>query len=268
MPEGHTIHRHARLHRKHLAGQEVAVSSPQGRFATGASILDGQRLDDVEAHGKHLFYHWGGGDLLHVHLGLVGRFRTHKANPPPPTSGTRLALQANGTTIYLSGPMTCELIEPHQKDAIHAKLGPDPLREGRRGKDAFVENLAGRRIPIGAALLDQAVVAGVGNVYRAEALFRDGIHPDVPARHLDDDTAGALWDTLVDQLRVGEKAGRIVTVDPADLGVARRTDIPRRERLYVYKRAGKPCRRCGTPIERWQVGGRKMWACPSCQPKP
>ncbi len=264
MPEGHTIHRHARLHRKHLGGHEVAVSSPQGRFATGAELLDGQRLDDVEAHGKHLFYQWGGGDTLHVHLGLVGRFRTFKAEPPPPTPGTRLAMRGNGTTIYLSGPMTCELVDPDEKDAIHAKLGPDPLREGARGLGVFRERLAKRRIPIGAALLDQSVVAGIGNVYRAEALFLEGIHPDRPARELSDAEVESLWGTLVEQLRLGERAGRIVTVTPEDAGVERRSQITR-GRLYAYKRAGRPCRRCGTPIERWQVGGRKMWACPSCQ---
>lgn len=265
MPEGHTIHRHARLHRKHLAGHVVAVSSPQGRFATGAALLDGQRLDDVEAHGKHLFYHWGGGDLLHVHLGLVGRFRTFKAEPPPPTGGTRLAMQANGTTIYLSGPMTCAVVDPDEKDAIHAKLGPDPLREGQRGLDDFAARLRRRRLPIGAALLDQSVVAGVGNVYRAEALFLEGIHPDIPARQLSDRQVASLWGTLVEQLRIGEKAGRIVTVTPEDAGVERRSQITR-GRLYAYKRAGRPCRRCGAEIHRWQVGGRKMWACPTCQP--
>ncbi len=265
MPEGHTIHRHARLHRKHLAGHEVAVSSPQGRFATGAELLDGQRLDDVEAHGKHLFYEWRGGEILHVHLGLVGRFRTHKADPPLPTAGTRLAMQANGTTIYLAGPMTCELIDHDEKDAIHAKLGPDPLREGKQGLGDFAEALGRRRIPIGAALLDQSVVAGIGNVYRAEALFLEGIHPDTPARDLSDEQVASLWRTLVEQLRLGEKAGRIVTVTPEDAGVERRSQI-KRGRLYAYKRAGRPCRRCGTPIERWQVAGRKMWACPACQP--
>ncbi len=266
MPEGHTIHRHARLHRKHLGGHEVAVSSPQGRFATGAALLDGRRLEDVEAHGKHLFYRWAGGDTLHVHLGLVGRFRTHKADPPPPTNGTRLAMRANGTSIYLSGPMTCELIDPADEEAIHAKLGPDPLREGMAGAGHFAENLGRRRMPIGGALLDQVVVAGVGTVYRAEALFLEGIHPDVPARSLGEDEVESLWATLVRQLRAGERAGRIVTVDPADVGVARRSEISRRQRLYVYKRMGQPCRRCGTPIARWTVAGRKMWACPSCQP--
>ncbi len=267
MPEGHTVHRHARLHRKHFAGRQVAVSSPQGRFATGAARLDGQELRDVEAHGKNLFYRWAGGDILHVHLGLVGKFRTYHGDPPPPTPGTRLAMRADGSTIYLAGPMTCQLIDPEQEDDMRARLGPDPLRVDRDGVDAFAANLARRKVPIGAALLDQSVVAGVGNVYRAEVLFLEGIHPDVPARTLADGQVEALWTRLEQELKRGERSGRIVTVEPADVGARRRSELRRGRRLYVYKRAGDPCHRCGTPIQRWELAGRKIWACPACQPE-
>ncbi len=264
MPEGHTIHRHARLHRRHLGGREVAVSSPQGRFARGAARLDGRRLENVDAHGKNLFYRWEGGDILHVHLGLVGKFRTHHGDPPPPTPGTRLAMQADGTTVYLAGPMTCELIDPIREEELRDRLGPDPLRAD--GSGAFAANLGRRAIGVGAALLDQSVVAGIGNVYRAEVLFLEGIHPDVPARSLRGEQVTALWRRLVAELRRGERSGRIVTVEPADVGARRRSALGRGERLYVYKRAGEPCRRCGTAVARWELAGRKIWACPACQP--
>jgi endonuclease-8 len=265
MPEGHTIHRHARLHTGHLAGKRVAAASPQGRFSAGAARLDGRRLDDVVADGKHLFYHWEGAETLHVHLGLIGRFRTFTSAPPAPTSGTRLSLVANGTTIYLSGPMICALLAPGEEETIRSRLGPDPLRRGTR-VDAFAAKLAARKIPIGAALLDQAVVAGIGNVYRAELLFMCRIDPRIPARDLSDDAVANLWETTRRELRRGERSGRIVTVDPADVGAPSRRKLDRDERRYVYQREGLPCHRCGTEIRIGEVAQRKLWHCPSCQP--
>lgn len=266
MPEGHTIHRHARLHTGHLAGKRVAASSPQGRFSAGAARLDGRRLEDVAADGKHLFYHWEGAETLHVHLGLIGRFRTYRADPPPPTPGTRLSLEANGTTIYLAGPMICTLLAPGEEEAIRSRLGPDPLQRGTRVDD-FAANLAARRIPITAALLDQAVVAGIGNVYRSELLFMCGIDPTISARDLSDDAVARLWEATRRELRRGERSGRIVTVDPAEVGAPSRRRLERDERRYVYQRDGLPCHRCGTDIRVREVGQRKAWHCPGCQPR-
>jgi formamidopyrimidine-DNA glycosylase len=265
MPEGHTLHRYARLHRRDLAGARLAVRSPQGRFAAGAARLDGRVLADVEAVGKHLFYRWEGGLTLHVHLGLFGKFRTHRGTPPPPTDGTRLAMASDAVTVYLAGPTDCSLVDPAEEDAIRSRLGPDPLREGARGAESFASRLARRSIPICEALLDQKVVAGVGNVYRAEVLFLEGIHPDVPAGDLDGDRAVRLWERMTAELRRGARSGRIVTVDPAEAGARRRSDLARDERLYVYGRAGLPCRRCGTEIAAWTPRTRTVWACPSCQ---
>lgn len=265
MPEGHTIHRYARRHRDALAGRRLAVSSPQGRFAAGAARLDGRRLGDVEAYGKHLFYRWQGGDTLHVHLGLFGRFRTHRRNPPPPSDGTRLAMAGDGVVVYLSGPTACELIDPGDEDALRARLGPDPLVDPDDG-EAFAAALSRRSIPIGAALLDQKIIAGVGNVYRAEVLFLAGIDPHRPSRRLAGDEVDRVWSTVAEQLRAGERSGRILTVVPADVGARRRRDVPRRERLYVYKRHGQSCRRCGHAIAQDELGGRTIWWCPRCQP--
>ena len=264
MPEGHTIHRYARLHRRALAGSAVAVSSPQGRFSADAAILDGRTLEDVDARGKHLFYRWEDDLTLHVHLGLFGKFRSHRSLPPPdPTPGTRMALRAGETTIYLSGPTDCRLIDAGEEDAIRNRLGPDPLADGDAA--AFAANLDRRTVGIGAALLDQKAVAGIGNVYRAEALFLEGIHPDTRARDIGEDRAARLWDRMTDLLRAGERAGRIVTVDPAEVGAATPRDLAREERLYVYKRAGEPCRRCGAAVGSWESAGRSIWACESCQ---
>ena len=127
--------------------------------------------------------------------------------------------------------------------------------------------LARRTVPVGAALLDQRAIAGLGNIYRAELLFLGGIHPNRPANTLDDDEQRELWRRAVDLLRIGERLGRIVTVNHDEIGAHSPGTIQRGERLYVYKRKGKPCRRCGTEIERWELGGRNIWACPECQPE-
>ncbi|NNF88930.1 MAG: Fpg/Nei family DNA glycosylase [Acidimicrobiia bacterium] len=269
MPEGHTIHRHARTQRGAIGGQLIRAASPQGRFAHGAKRLDGRVLEDIDAHGKHLFYRWEGGDTLHVHLGLFGKFKLHRApSPPPPSENTRLTMSSVTATVYLAGPTICELIDPHQEEALRARLGPDPLRNGsRRAKlAAFQANLARRRIPIGAALLDQRVIAGIGNVYRAEVLFRAGIDPHLPAAALAPQAAERLWSESSRQLKQGEKAGRIITVDLGDVGARRRTDLARGERLYAYGRTGEPCRRCGTPISATEMANRTIWWCSSCQP--
>jgi endonuclease VIII len=124
-----------------------------------------------------------------------------------------------------------------------------------------------RRIAIGAALLDQSVVAGIGNVFRAEALFLAGVHPDRPARDVTRGEFEALWRILRVQLRAGERSGRIVTVIPAEVGAPNRANVPDAERVYVYRRTGQPCRRCGTPVTSWPLGGRSISACPACQPR-
>jgi endonuclease-8 len=267
MPEGHTIHRLARLHGERFAGSPVRAWSPQGRFAAGAGEIDGRVLLETAAHGKHLFYRFDDERLLYVHLGLIGKFRTFGPDAPDPTHTTRLALANDRATAYLIGPMSCRLVVAGEADEIVGALGPDPLRRGRRGAAEFAARLRRRRLPVGVALLDQRVVAGIGNVYRAEILFLEGIHPETPANTVDEESAARLWETTVVQLRLGLRSGRIVTVDPREVGAHRRSQLTKDERLYVYHRDGLPCRRCGTPIRRTEMGGRAIWWCPTDQPR-
>jgi endonuclease VIII len=269
VPEGHTIHRLARLHREALLGRRVEATSPQGRFADGAAQLDGRVLEGVEPYGKHLFYRWAPAgteeeSILHVHLGLFGKFRTHRGLTPPPTDGTRLRLRTDEVTIDLAGPTACELLDDDAEAAIRARLGPDLLRSDADPERAWAA-LRRRASPIGTALLDQKVLAGVGNVYRAEALFVCGIAPETPARELARSDFDCLWSTLRRMLRAGERSGRIVTVVPAEVGVRTTAAVPDAERTYVYRRTGQPCRRCATPIRMSELGNRRMYACPSCQ---
>ncbi len=260
MPEGHTIHRLARTHRRDLARQPLTVTSPQGRAAGAAAILDGGAIEAIDAWGKHLFYRWSTGDTLHVHLGLYGRFRKRASPPPEPRGQIRLRLVGERWTADLSGPIACELLDPAQEDRLLARLGPDPLRSDAGAFEAFTAALARRRIPIGAALLDQRVIAGIGNVYRAELLFGAAMDPRRPARTLRGEEVRALWDATAAALREGSRTGRIVT-RPRPPGVRR---IARGEAVWVYRR--DRCGRCATPVERFELALRTMYRCPACQP--
>jgi endonuclease-8 len=262
VPEGHTIHRAAREHRALLAGHRVEVRSPQGRFADGARLLDDRCLDGVEAHGKHLFYRWDTGDILHVHLGLFGKFRRHDGAPPEPRPTTRLRLAVPAGAIDLTGPTACALMDEAGRERIVARLGPDPLRDDA-DPERFVTRVLRSRAPIGTLLMDQSVIAGVGNVYRAESLFVRGIHPSREGRDLSADEALALWETVGEMLREGVRRGRIVTTCPRELGIPR-SRMRREDRTYVYRQDA--CRRCGGPVDRWVVAGRNAFACPACQP--
>ena len=124
MPEGHTIHRLARDLAADLRGRSVPASSPQGRFDEGAARLDGATLTSSEAWGKHLFCHWDTGDVLHVHLGLIGKFRPWPVEERP-SDTIRLRLEGERTAWQLTGPQTCAVITPEDRDHVVAPLGPD-----------------------------------------------------------------------------------------------------------------------------------------------
>jgi len=267
VPEGHTIHRLARDHAEWFAGRRVRVSSPQGRFL-GTADLDGRRLVATDAYGKHLLHRYEGGRSVHVHLGLFGKVRHHalgpRGRPPAPRDTVRYRVVGAGHAIDLVGPTACELFDPAQVEALVARLGPDPIRDDADPERAWVK-LQRRRSGIGRALMDQSVLAGVGNVYRAEVLFVHGLHPDVPADAVDRETWEAMWTTLVSWLRRGVRERRIITVDPAEVGVPR-SRMRRADATYVYKQ--ERCRRCGTEVRRYDLAGRWAYACETCQPPP
>lgn len=259
MPEGHTLHRLALDHRKLFAGEPVHVSSPQGRFADGARDLDGQRVTAVEAWGKHLFYAFERGERLHVHLGLFGRFRTHRQPAPAPRGQVRLRLESNTHCVDLSGPTACELLDDDAHEALLARLGPDLLRRDASRAAAWRRVRASSRT-LGALLLDQSVLSGVGNVYRAEGLFVAGLHPELRGVDLESRDFTRLWRTLAAMLRDGVRDRRIITVKHLDAALGRRG---RGERTWVYGR--RECRRCGDVIRRWELANRTMYACETCQ---
>ncbi len=245
----------------------VASSSPQGRFP-GATLLDGRTLERAEAWGKHLFVGFAGmAEQVHVHLGLYGAFR-FEPGVPPVTGQVRWRVSDEGTTADLRGPTACELLTPDETASILDRLGPDPLRDDV-DRDAFVARVLRSRATIATLLMDQAVIAGVGNVYRAEVLFRHGIDPFVQGRSLPSSLVEAVWADLVSLMREGVRTGRIDTVrpehEPEAMGRPPRRDDHGGE-VYVYRRDGQPCWVCGSTILTRVVGARNLFWCPNCQP--
>lgn len=246
MPEGHSVHRYARLIAADLAGSPVRVSSPQGRFAAEAAVVDGAVLERADAHGKHLLLDLAGGATVHVHLGLRGlwlRYPHVDGAPAPARGGTRVRLDGPDAAWDLIAPSGCELLDAEGRARVLAPLGPDPLRPDAAGA---VDRLRAFPGPVGAALLDQSVWAGVGNAFRAELLHLHRTAPLVPAAEVRD--PDALWELTRSEMEHGVASGHVSTVD-------HETDAK-----WVYK--NEVCRGCGAPVETAKVGGRTSYACP------
>lgn len=295
MPEGHSVHRLARQFADCFAGQALAVSSPQGRFADGAAALDGAALEGARAHGKQLFLDFAGDRVLRSHLGIYGawsfggteRFRGASSIgaprrigeresdddapappgpllPPAPVGAVRVRLVGAEGWADLRGPALCVLETRAQAEAARTRLGPDPL-DPRADPAPFVAAVRRSRRPVGALLMDQGTVAGIGNIFRAESLFRRRTDPVAPGRSLDEATLLGLWAENVALMRTGVRLGRIVTTDPADRPGVAQEHAWLEHAHYVYRRTGLPCRRCGTPVAAAELEGRTLYWCPGCQ---
>ena len=315
MPEGHSVHRLARQFDDVFGGQVLAVSSPQGRFAPAAKLVDGQQLLSSHAHGKQLFLGFGNELVLRVHLGLYGAWsfggdehfsgassigaprrvgESEQASttdgqpydgPPEPVGQVRARLVSAHGWADLRGPTACEVLTEEQAAGVRAKLGPDPLTaaagefnlakgrgsraevaaQARAAQAEFVTRLSKKKTPIGTALMDQGLLAGVGNIYRAEALFRCNIDPFMPCNQLSGPRAAALWDDIVSIMEDGVRMGKIITTRPGD-----RTGtgpLWPDDAYYTYQRQNRQCRVCDAGIALAEVAGRKLYWCPGCQPK-
>lgn len=327
MPEGHSVHRIARQFARNFVGRRVAVSSPQGRFAEGASQLDGRVMTDARATGKQLFLAFDNGLWLRVHLGLYGawdfageistaatirsaggsseetnrlgaqnpladsagedsvhsigaprRARLHMAEqekenddpdftfPPEPVGQVRVRLLTDTAVADLRGPTACEVVVAEQVQATIDRLGPDPLVDcGEESRERFVRGIRRTTKPIGALLMDQSVVGGIGNVYRAELLFRARLNPHTPGKQVPADVAALLWTDWAYLLGLGVATGQMMTMDDLDDEAYARAMASRDDRHWVYKREGLPCRVCGTNIVMEPMGARKLYWCPVCQ---
>jgi endonuclease-8 len=267
VPEGHTIHRLAEDYAAAFRGRRVRVTSPQGKFADAAALLDGTVLESADAHGKHLFLGFRASEWIHIHLGLFGKVAFGPAPAPPPTDTVRLRLADDTSYVDLRGPTTCALITDAGKQAVHDRLGPDPLRPDADPAQAY-RRVSRSRTTVAALLMDQKVVAGVGNVYRAEVLFRHGIDPYRAGKDTTPAEWDAIWDDLVALMREGVRHNRIDTVRPEHtpeaMGRPPRVDDHGGE-VYVYRRAGLPCHICGGEIRTAPLAARNLFWCPSCQ---
>jgi endonuclease-8 len=279
MPEGHTLHRLALEVGSAFAGRRVRVSSPQGRFAESAALVDRRVLLGAEAAGKHLFVELDGPHdaerVIHIHLGLIGQLDVHSGlgEQPLPVGQVRLRLATRRDDGWayadLRGAIVCDLVTIARRDEVIARLGPDPLRDDADPMRAWARISRSTR-PIGDLLMDQEVLAGVGNVYRAEVLFRHRMHPLRPGRTLRVGRWRAMWDDLVVLMNEGVKTGTIDTVRPEHtpeaMGRAARDDDHGGE-VYVYRRTGQPCHVCGRRVRAEVLAGRNLFWCAHCQPR-
>jgi endonuclease-8 len=188
------------------------------------------------------------------------------AFPPEPIGAVRVRLLTGNAVADLRGPTACEVLSPEEVQAVIDRLGPDPLVDPpKKGEDLFTAAVLKKATPIGLLLMDQSVVSGIGNVYRAELLFRARIDPHTPGKQLPEASVRALWKDWTKLLRLGVKLGQMMTMDGLGKNEYVAALANRDDRHWVYHRAGKPCRVCGTPIAMEMAAGRKLYWCPTDQ---
>lgn len=264
MPEGHTVHRTANEFTKLFAGQRITINSPQGRFSSDAKLISGRKLLTAEAIGKQLFLKFDNKLTLRIHLGIYGKwnFTNFENVQPAPVGQVRARFASENVVADLRGPTVCELITFEEVIKVKNRLGPDPLNPNPKGieEQRFIQRVQKSNTPIGQLLMNQEVISGIGNVYRAEILFRAGISPHRQGKSLEEEELREIWRDSVNLLRVGVRTGFMITRDEL-----RNKNPAKSERNFVYKREGLPCRRCGTNLSIEIMATRKLYWCVSCQ---
>jgi endonuclease-8 len=260
MPEGHKTHFIARQHTNFFSGQTLKVTSPQGRFRADARKASQKTLEQVTAVGKHLFYEFESQQLIHIHLGRYGKFRQHPSPPPAPVGQVRMRVVGDNHAMDLNGPTICRVIDADTRDEVIDKLGPDPLAGG--SKAAAWHKIQTSKKPIGAILLDQSVIAGIGNIFRAEILHEIGLSPMIAGRELSRADFDRLWRCTLRQMKAGLKHGKIITVTTKQVGVPL-AKVDGKDRFRIYGRSN--CLVCDHPVEVIEVASRKLYVCPVCQ---
>lgn len=186
--------------------------------------------------------------------------------PPEPVGAVRVRLLTNSAVADLRGPTACEVIDQTQVAVVLKRLGPDAANEpGAESEDRVVELIRKRQVPIARLLMDQAIMAGIGNIYRAEMLFRARLDPFVPGAKLRVKTVRELWRDWVDLLNIGIETGRMMTREDLNEKEFERALDDESIRYWVYGRHGEPCRVCGTDISMELMSARKLYWCPKCQ---
>jgi endonuclease-8 len=264
MPEGDTIFRTATSLRRWLTGRTVtgARSVVPG---IDCRRLVGREVTGVDAQGKHLLIRLSGGLVVHSHMRMSGSWHVYPTGEPwrRPARQARLVLEAGSRTAVCFNAPVIEVLTDHEERAHPSlrRLGPDVLVPASLDPDV-VHRRARARVgaspTIGELLLDQQVVAGIGNIYRCETLFLEGLHPWTPSADVGDATLDRLVATAARLMSANARTGNPIARD-FDGG----PDQP-----WVYRRGGLACRRCGTTVERGVLGrqARSVYWCPTCQP--
>ena len=274
MPEGDTIYRAARTLQRALAGQTIT------RFETGLAQLaaidrdepiEGRTIDQVESLGKHLLMTLSGGVVLRTHMRMNGSWHIYRPGEKwqRPASAQRIVLETPEWVAVAFDVYNAEFVRAGRvaTDPVVAMLGPDLLGDFDSTEALARVRRAGSRA-MHEVLLDQRVMAGIGNVYKSELLFLSAIHPDMPAPAVDD----ARWREI---MTLAQSLLRANVAESSPTGIVtyrgrRRTTgrINPSDRLWVYGRGGKPCRKCGTRIAFRKDGdaARVTYWCPHCQP--
>ncbi len=272
MPELPEVETTRRGIEPHVAGrhiESVTVRDPRLRWPVRddlAEFLAGRPVEAVERRAKYLLLRLDHGERVLIHLGMSGSLRLDDpANPPRKHDHVEWRLDT-GKALRLHDPRRFGAVLTDRIDAPHerlASLGPEPLDAVFDGP-YLAERLAGRRVAIKQAIMNAAIVVGVGNIYASEALFLAGIHPCRPAGSLGPKECAALAEAIRQVLTAAIEQGGTTLRDflaPSGApGYFRQT-------LNVYERGDAPCRRCGEPIERIVLGQRSTWFCPACQPE-
>lgn len=248
-----------------------------GEITTDATIRSaGGRIGQTNQRGTSLDDSAGEDSIRSI--GAPRKARLHMAEqekenddpdfafPPDPVGQVRVRLLTDTAVADLRGPTACEVIMPEQVQAAIGKLGPDPIVDsGPEAEERFVRGIRRTTTPVGALLMDQSVVGGIGNVYRAELLYRARLNPHTPGKQVPADVAAALWHDWAHLLGLGVRTGQMMTMDDLDDEAYRKAMASREDRHWVYKREGLPCRVCGTNILMEPMAARKLYWCPVCQ---
>ena len=258
MPEGDTVHLAARRLNRAFAGTVLAKTDLRvPRYAT--VDLSGKRVDEVIARGKHILFRLEGGTTLHTHYRMDGSWHLYRPDERwrGPDFQVRAVLTNDDWVAVGFRLPVIDLLETEREDEVVGHLGPDPLGPDWDAAHAAANLASDPGREIGAALLDQRLIAGPGNVYKSEVLFLAGTHPWRRVGEVDVSRIVGLTERL---MQANRSTGSQITT-----GIAR----PGQEH-WVYGRLRRPCRRCGTPIERAEQdapgGERVTYWCPRCQP--
>ncbi|GAA2991420.1 formamidopyrimidine-DNA glycosylase [Microbacterium terrae] len=255
---------------------DPTIASANGRMGQTnqrGTDLDAPALDDdpiLDDAGENSLTSIGAPRRTRVHVRMseqtTGLGGDDAQWPPAPVGQVRLRLLTDLTCADLRGPTACELQTPDEVAATIAKLGPDPLVDDvAEGEERFTAVVRRKPTAIGLLLMDQSVVSGIGNVYRAELLFRARQNPHTPGRDVPEDVVRGLWRDWVRMLAIGVETGQMMTMDDLSPADYRKAMASRDDRHWVYHRAGLPCRVCGTAVIVEEAATRKLYWCPSCQ---